>query len=283
MRIAASRLEYAATEASTERREQRTQVRVDQRVPATQTAKPRQLSVEELFNLDEDPRTRLIRLIVAALLGGRFPERQPVSFQRKAVEPVVRQQPQWSVTLTQTEAYEETGSLVVRARGTVTTAQGDEIRFDAELVLARSFRDESGLTTRAGNANLSDPLFLDTGGGQALLVHDTDGNGSVSGNAELFGAVTGDGFGELARLDADGNGWVDEADPAFGRLRLRLGDGEMRSLEEAGVGALDTTGIAGQFHFKSATNELTAVVRRTGVYLTEDGCAGALRQIDLVV
>jgi len=41
--------------------------------------------------------------------------------------------------------------------------------------------------------------------------------------------------------------------------------------------------LKGQFHYKSAANELTAFVRRTGVYLTENARAGALRQIDLVV
>jgi hypothetical protein len=33
--------------------------------------------------------------------------------------------------------------------------------------------------------------------------------------AELFGARSGDGFAELAALDGDGNGWIDEGDAAW--------------------------------------------------------------------
>jgi hypothetical protein len=43
--------------------------------------------------------------------------------------------------------------------------------------------------------------------------------GRIDSGSELFGPATGSGFGELAALDGDGNGWIDENDDAFARLR----------------------------------------------------------------
>jgi hypothetical protein len=276
MRIEQSHVDYSAREAYTERRERRDHLRVELRVPS-----PAPVAwIEDAFSGDGDPRLSLARLVVERLLGGRFHRSRPVLRRMQTPPPATAG---WSVTFSHTEVYEEKESLVVKARGAVRTTQGDEIHFNAEFTLSRRFVEESGFTLRAGNANLSDPLFLETAGGQALLVDDGDANGEVSGAAELFGARSGDGFAELARLDADSNGWIDAGDPAFARLRLRLDSSALQSLESAGVGALSTRGIDGRFQFKDEANELTAVVRRTGVYLTEDGQAGALRQIDLAL
>ena len=273
MRIEASQLDCGVREAYAERREQRDQVRVQVRDAQAPPADGTVGGDSE----SGDPRLMLARLIVEVLLGGKYAQNHSVK-QRVEQGP-----PQWSVTVNHQEVYEESESLVVKARGAVRTADGTEIRFDATFTLARSFRLESGFSLRAGNAAVSDPLFLDTGSGQALVVRDSNGDGEVSHAGELFGARTGDGFAELARLDSDGNGWIDAGDPVFGELRVRLGNGALEALETLGIGALSTFGADGEFHYKNEVNELTAIVRRTGVSLTGNGVAGALRQIDLAL
>ncbi len=85
------------------------------------------------------------------------------------------------------------------------------------------------------------------------LALDRDGDGFVRPPAELFGTGTptprgpaADGFGALAPLDADGNGRIDAADPAWSRLLLwrdadgdRVGiPGELRPLSASGATAI---------------------------------------------
>ena len=82
-------------------------------------------------------------------------------------------------------------------------------------------------------------LPLVSGSGFAF---DRNANGRIDDGRELFGPASGDGFSELARLDDDANGWIDEADAAWSQLRVwrpdAAGKGSVRSLSEVGVGAL---------------------------------------------
>jgi hypothetical protein len=90
-------------------------------------------------------------------------------------------------------------------------------------------------------------------GGDAFLVRDRDHDGTIGSGAELFGQAWqpdgfrhGDGFAALAALDANADGAIDAADPAFGELRLWVdadgdaitGDRELVSLVAAGLGRL---------------------------------------------
>jgi hypothetical protein len=89
------------------------------------------------------------------------------------------------------------------------------------------------------------------GGGDALLVRDINGNGSIDSGKELFGGATqlangqraGDGFRALAELDSNGDGKVNASDKAFGELKLWADAdadgvtdaGELKGLLEMGV------------------------------------------------
>lgn len=81
----------------------------------------------------------------------------------------------------------------------------------------------------------------------AWLVRDLDDDGQITSGRELFGSFTrvGDrraanGFGALAALDADGDGFVSPKDPAHATLQLwfdrdgdrRVGPGELERLAE---------------------------------------------------
>lgn len=129
----------------------------------------------------------------------------------------------------------------------------------------------------------------------ALLARDLDGDGRITSGAELFGdwtrkedgSLARGGFDALADLDANGDGVVDGADPAFAELRLWRdldGDGitdagELSTLEEAGISGLD---VAGHYESMHALPEGNRVLRE-GWFYRADGSVGGVGQFDLGV
>lgn len=210
--------------------------------------------------------------------------------------------------------YEESEQLQFAAQGSVRTADGKEIAFDVRFELSRSWATSESLRFQVGEpptdplvlsfpgqaAQLTDTKFsfdLDGDGrqeginfvkpGSGFLVFDRNADGQVNDGRELFGTRSGDGFKELAELDADANGWIDENDPAFSQLRLwtkdEAGTDRLQDLLAANVGAIALQHTATPFKFKDADNVEQGAMRASGVYLAEDGTgAGSVSQIDLV-
>ncbi|HEX5803910.1 MAG TPA: hypothetical protein VFY24_12860 [Azospira sp.] len=196
------------------------------------------------------------------------------------------------------------------ARGRVRTADGREIDFDLSLTMCRDFACTREYEER-GRVEFHDPLVINYEGraadltdlrfdfdldadgsaeslpvlatGSGYLALDTNRNGRIDDGRELFGAQSGNGFADLAQLDADGNGWLDDADPVFAALGVWFPDGELKPLKETGVGALNLASAWTPFALKDADNNARGQVWRSGVYLAEDGRAGTLQQIDLGV
>jgi hypothetical protein len=182
------------------------------------------------------------------------------------------------------ERIEEHERTEVSANGVVKTADGREIRFDLDLSMCRDyvcmresvdggkvvFKDPLVINFDASAAELSDRRFsfdLDAdgsaesvatlGAGSGYLAFDRNGDSKINNGSELFGAVgehAGDGFADLAGLDADGNGWLDEADPAFAALGVWFPDGKIQPLKEAGIGALGLASVDSQFTLKEAAD-----------------------------
>lgn len=202
------------------------------------------------------------------------------------------------------------------AQGTVQTADGRQIQFELSLQVSRSFVSQTDLSVRLGDAvrrqdplvvnfagtaaQLSDQTFkLDLNGdgtaetahfaaaGSGFLVFDRNGNGKIDQAAELFGPQTGDGFAELAALDSDKNGWIDEGDAAYAQLQVwtrdAAGHDQLQSLQQAGVGAISVARLATPFDIKDSGNALLGAIRSSGVWLSEDGQAGTVQQVDLAV
>lgn len=196
------------------------------------------------------------------------------------------------------------------ASGSVRTADGRMIDFDLSLAMCREFectreyeergrvefRDPLVINYDGRAAELSDLRFdfdLDAdgrseslpvlAGGSGYLALDANGNGRIDDGRELFGALSGNGFADLQRLDGDANGWLDDADPAFAALGVWFPDGELKPLKETGVGALGLDSAWTPFALTDADNNPRGQVWRSGVYLNEDGGAGTLQQIDLAV
>jgi hypothetical protein len=213
------------------------------------------------------------------------------------------------------ESYHETETLEFVSRGVLLTEEGREIRFELQFGMERVFATSEYSAIRLGDAQKMDPLVVNLNGQQAMLTDatfmfdidsdgvderlaalgpgkgflamDRDGDGRITDGTELFGPRLGDGFLELAGLDKDGNGWVDENEPGFRTLGLwskdPQGNESFLPMEESGIGAIYTGRIASPFSIKDALNELQAEVKETGVYLTENGLAGAIHELDMVI
>jgi len=205
-----------------------------------------------------------------------------------------------AVTVSETEATSFAASATLR------TADGREIDVAAAFELVRSQTTTISASVRHGDA-LKDPLVLSLTGappslgdgtqavdvdadgtaetvaalapGTAYLVRDRNGNGVLDSGAELFGPASGAGFGELAALDEDGSGWVDEGDAAFAQLSLWSGaeGAALTSLAAAGVGALAASSIATPYTYGSGTGVLAA----SSIFLYEDGRAGIAGELRL--
>ncbi|MBK9518245.1 MAG: hypothetical protein IPO09_13025 [Anaeromyxobacter sp.] len=210
--------------------------------------------------------------------------------------------------LSETSATFERTTFAAAAQ--VTTADGRSIQLAAALSMERSELSTREVHLLAGDARTIDPLVLNLAGGaaafagttrfdldadgreesiaalgpgSAYLARDRDGDGAIGSGAELFGPTTGSGFGELAALDQDGNGWVDEGDAAFSSLRLwSPSAGTLTPLAAARVGALYTGAAATPFEVKGPGGQAQGAVAATGLFLREDGSAGTVQHVDLV-
>ncbi len=211
------------------------------------------------------------------------------------------------------ESHYEYETTQFAAEGKILTEDGMEIDFSLEVNMSREFYTEQSISLRAGEA-LKDPLVVNFEGTAAELTQkhfafdidadgqedqiafvtpksgflalDKNGDKVINDGTELFGAMTGNGFQELAAYDDDGNNWIDENDSIYDRLRIwsKTGNGEDRlvSLGQKGVGAIYLGHVETPFSLKNTENQLLGEVRSSGFYLQEDGMAGSVQQIDLV-
>jgi hypothetical protein len=221
----------------------------------------------------------------------------------------------WGLEYDLHETHDEVEQTSFSAEGVVKTADGKEIAFTYELEMERQFHSETNVSVRAGDAKLKDPLVINFGGtaaqltdrtyafdldadgkkdqvawlqpGSGFLALDKNGNGTIDDGSELFGAKTGDGFGELAAYDDDHNGWIDEADAVYGKLQVWSksgGSDQLAGLKDRNVGAINLGHLATPFQMKDATNQLQGAVRASGIYVKEDGSGvGSVQQIDLAL
>ncbi len=120
----------------------------------------------------------------------------------------------------------------------------------------------------------------------AFLALDKNGSGTIENGDELFGAKSGNGFEELRGYDDDKNGWIDENDPIFNKLRIwhkTENKDELIALGEVGIGAIYLGEIATPFEMKDASNDLLGAMRKSSFFMFENGKGGMISQIDLAV
>ncbi len=123
--------------------------------------------------------------------------------------------------------------------------------------------------------------------GSGFLALDKNSNGTIDNGTELFGTITNNGFDELAVYDEDNNGWIDESDSVFNDLQIwrKNSDGEssMIALGDANVGAIYLSDISSNFNYDKSINQTSAQLKNTSIFLTEDGKAGLVTQVDFAV
>lgn len=218
----------------------------------------------------------------------------------------------WKSTMT--ESVHEHESTAFSSTGKIQTADGRSLDFSLDLAMCRDFacvrqsevsstavlRDPLVINFDGTAAELSGKRFafdLDAdgqtesiqglSGSSGFLAFDGNADGRINDGSELFGTRSGNGFADLAKLDSDGNHWLDEADAAFSRLRIwqrdATGKDSLSTLAERGIGALYLDSVETPFTLTDTENRMLAQIRASGVYLREDGMAGSLQQIDLAV
>lgn len=275
--------------------------------------------------LSADPKWGLIKSLIEALTGKKINLLDLASLaaaQNGEAPPAAARngdapaQAGYGVEYDYHERYSETETTTFSANGTVRTADGKEISFQLDLSMSRSFTEQSDVSLRLGDAaKRKDPLVLNFAGtaaqltdtrfsfdldadgqaesipglaaGSGFLALDRNRDGKINNGSELFGPQSGNGFADLAALDDDRNGWIDEADRAYADLGVwrpdAQGEGSLLSLAQAKVGAIAVNQVATPFDIKDAANQLQGQVRSTGVFLTEEGSAGTVQQVDLAV
>ena len=259
------------------------------------------------------PELMVAKLLVERLTGMKI---RTVSLSTVAHAPppaaVPRPTSGFGVEYSRTSTYTETEKSSFTATGSVTTSDGKEIQFDLAVHMGRQYSVTSSESLRLGDAaKKTDPLVINLGastpslsgtrfsfdlnsdGSPESIPFPTNGsgflvlteNGQVTNGTQLFGTKTGQGFQELAAYDTDRNGWIDENDPVYSRLQIwsksASGADQLTSLKSAGVGAISVNPADTPFNIKTDSNELQGTVKQTGVYLTEEGKAGTVNQIDL--
>lgn len=218
----------------------------------------------------------------------------------------------WERTITTSYFFQEKEATTFSSTGFATTEDGRTISFNVELSLSRSFTstyesfetaqylitDPLTIDLEGSGVNVSDVKFLFdldmdgveeeisfAGSGNGFLALDLNEDGIINDGSELFGARTGNGWSELAKYDTDSNGWIDENDDIFSKLKVWTkdedGNDRLIDLKAADVGAIYLGNTSTQFALTDQNNYANAFIRSTGIFLHESGSVGTISQLDL--
>ena len=211
-----------------------------------------------------------------------------------------------------TSEYENT---TFASTGQIQTSDGRSIDFNVEVTLGRVATKKFD-TISASSYIVTDPLIInmdttatkvtdqkfkfdiDSDGdeesisfaaqGSGFLALDKNGDGKINDGSELFGTKSGDGFKDLAAYDEDGNGWIDENDSVFSKLKVwskdENGNDRLIDLKQADVGAIYLSSADTEFSQKDADLNTQAIIRKTGIFLKEStGEASTIAHVDLAL
>ena len=205
--------------------------------------------------------------------------------------------------------------------GTVRTKDGREINFNVNVNMSRRCEEYYKEQLNVAEFTLHDPLVinldtdvaevsdqtfyfdLDADGkeeeismlkGSGYLALDKNGDGIINDGSELFGTRNGDGFADLVQYDEDGNGWIDENDSIWSKLKIwckdENGNDVLYKLSDKGVGAICLQNVSTDFTLQgdrkaqdgtTNANATNAVVRKTGIFLYENGNVGTVQHVDM--
>ena len=210
--------------------------------------------------------------------------------------------------------YSETEETGFHANGRACTEDGRTIDFNINILMSRSYMEYMNVSIPTMADALCDPLVVNIGSdtadvrdqtfkfdldadgtedeismlgkGSGFLALDKNGDGKINDGSELFGTKSGDGFGDLREYDSDGNGWIDENDDVFSKLKVWCKDENgkdiLMDLKEADIGAIFLGEQQTEFSLGGADGYRDGVIRSTGVFLRESTvAAGTVQHVDL--
>lgn len=219
----------------------------------------------------------------------------------------------YSLIYQRQEHYQEQEKLQFKAEGIVRTQDGRELAFSSSLSMSRDYAEDSNIVIRGGDAKKVDPLVINFDGkgaqlsqtrfkfdldndgteeqiaslrsGSGFLALDRNGDGIINNGSELFGPGSGQGFAELAKFDEDGNHFIDEGDSIYNKLRIwsfnEDGSSQLVALGDKQIGAIFLGHVTSPFQLKDDKNQSLGEVANSGIYLKENGEAGAVQEINL--
>lgn len=275
-------------------------------------------SVGELLDLSDEDRAKieLLEKLITALTGKKFKFSRMVKLNQNSEigrGTASEQQPSFGFQFSSSYEVYESEKMSFESKGVIKTEDGREINFQMNLNYSREYYEKSETMIQFGGV-MQDPLVLNLDGkgivfgedsikldinldgkedtfrrlasGSGFLALDQNENGIIDDGLELFGPQTGSGFGELAAYDQDQNGWVDENDEIFNSLKIwqvdAQGNSTLLGLKESGVGAIYLGAVNSPYHIKEGL-ETIADIKRSSVYLREDGKSLAIHEIDLKI
>ena len=207
--------------------------------------------------------------------------------------------------------HEETENTGFATQGTVKCADGREINFNLNVTMSRSFQEYYEENVRMMEVSMCDPLVINLdgniaelsdqtflfdldgdgqkdeinrlGAGSGFLALDKNGDGVINDGNELFGTKSGNGFADLAAYDTDHNGFIDEGDEIWDKLKIWVMDENGEGLAEKGVGAICLQNAVTDFAITDENNQAKGRIRNTGFFLYENGEAGSVQHVDMTL
>ena len=213
----------------------------------------------------------------------------------------------------QITTYSEYETTEFHAHGNAITEDGRSIDFSVDIMMSRSYMEYTNIPIPSIRNALCDPLVINTGSatadisdqkfffdidadgeedeismpgaGSGFLALDKNEDGVINDGSELFGAKSGDGFADLKEYDSDGNGWIDENDDVFSKLKVwckgENGEDILMDLKEADIGAIYLGTEATEFTMSGMDGVRDGVIRSTGLFLRESLGVGTIQHVDL--
>lgn len=278
--------------------------------------------LDEALSEKDETKIRLLEMLLEQFLGKKIKIRVPKQIKISEAQNGIslpngslQQRAGWGLIYDRHELRYESEQLDFAAQGSVKTADGREIDLNLQLSMSREFVSQTDIRIRAGDAVKIDPLvinfnapaarltdtkfsfdidvdgkadqifFLNPGSG--FLSLDLNQDGKINDGSELFGPQSGNGFNDLAEYDQDKNGWIDENDAVFDRLRIwskdEYGNDYLFALGQKGIGAIYLGSASTEFSLNGSGNRQNGALQRTGVFLRENGSAGTVQHVDLTI
>ena len=211
--------------------------------------------------------------------------------------------------------YQEYENTEFHVKGQAKTEDGRTIDFNVDIMMSRSYMEYMDVYIPMMQNALCDPLVINVGSdtadvrdqkymfdidsdgtedeismlgkGSGFLALDKNDDGIINDGSELFGTKSGDGFADLKEYDSDGNGWIDENDEVFSKLKVWCkgdnGEDILMDLKDADIGAIYLGSSDTEFTIGGSDGIRDGVVRSTGFFLKESSGAGTVQHVDMAI